>query len=161
MKDLKTLLEASILDIDGNLNKEFNFKTLANSKNKREFLAIANTLKNLIEEASPKTYKFNELKKGKPYIFMYDSVYGEDDFVIAFVDKWPITADSSYHTVDDAYYEIFWLDNKVKVAFDTTGTRFSSLIRDNNSFNKSYGPYEVPKEYLKDLKDLIKNAERW
>ena len=65
MKDLRTLLEASILDVDGNLNKEFNFKTLANSKNKREFLAIANTLKNLIEEASPKTYKFNELKKRK------------------------------------------------------------------------------------------------
>lgn len=161
MKDLRTLLEASILDVNGTLNKEFNFKTLANSKTKGEFLATANILKNLIEEASPKTYKFNELKKGKPYIFMYDSVYGEDDFVIAFVDKWPITADSSYITVDDAFYEIFWEKNEVKVILNTTGTRFSALIRDNNLFNKSYGPYEVPKEYLKDLKNLVKNAERW
>ena len=181
MKDLRTLLEASILDnaiseaslldnaiseaslldIEGTLDKKIDFKTLVNSKTQREFLSTANILKNLIEEASPKTYKYNELKKGKPYIFMYDSVYGEDDFVIAFVDKWPITAKSSYLTADDAFYEIFWEDNKVKVVFDDTGTKFSATIRDNNSFNKSYGPYEVPKEYLKDLKELIKTAERW
>lgn len=161
MKDLRTLLEASILDIEDAISKEFDFKTLANSKTKSEFLSTANLLKTLIEEASPKTYKFNELKKGKPYIFMYYSVYGEDDFVIAFVDKWPITTKSSYFTADDAFYEIFWEDNKVKVVFDDTGTKFSATIRDNNSFNKSYGPYEVPKEYLKDLKDLVKNAERW
>lgn len=160
MKDLRTLLEASILDIEGTLDKKIDFKTLVNSKTQREFLTTANILKNLIEEASPKTYKYNEIKKGKPYIFMYNSVYGEDDFVIAFVDKWPIKVNSSI-PVDDAYYEIFWEDNKVQVVLDTSGSRFLSLIRSHSLFNKSYGPYEVPKEYLKDLKDLVKNAERW
>lgn len=161
MKDLRTLLEASILDIEGTLDKKIDFKTLVNSKTKREFLTTANILKGLIEETSPKTYKYNELKKGKPYIFMYNSVFGEDDFVITFVDKWPINANSDYHAVDDAYYEIFWENNKVKVILDTTGTRFSALIRSNNLFNESYGPYDIPKEYLKDLKDLVKTAEKW
>ena len=170
MKDLKTLLEysildnaiseASLLDIEDTLNTKIDFKTLVNSKTKGEFIAKANILKNLIEEASPKTYKYNEFKKGKPYIFMYNSVFGEDDFVIAFVDKWPITNDEIDHLYD-AYYEIFWEKNEVKVVFDTTGSRFSALIRSNSLFNKSYGPYDVPKEYLKDLKDLIKTAERW
>ena len=38
MKDLRTLLEASILDIEDAVNKEFDFKTLVNSKTQREFL---------------------------------------------------------------------------------------------------------------------------
>lgn len=160
MKDLRTLLEASILDIEDTLSTKIDFKTLVNSKTKGEFLAKANILKNLIEEASPKTYKYNEFKKGKPYIFMYDSVYGEDDFVIAFVDKWPITVNSLI-PFNDAYYEIFWEGNKAQIILDATGSKFSSLIRDNRLFNESYGPYDIPKEYLKDLKDLIKTAERW
>ena len=170
MKDLRTLLEASILDnaiseaslldIEDTLNTKIDFKTLVNSKTKGEFLAMANTLKNLIEDASSKTYKYNELKKGKSYIFMYNSVFGEDDFVIAFVDKWPIVNDEIDHLYD-AYYEIFWENNEVKVVFDTTGSRFSYLIRSNNLFNESYGPYDIPKEYLKDLKYLAKNAEQW
>lgn len=160
MKDLREILEASILDIEGTLDKKIDFKTLVNSKTQREFLTTANILKGLIEEASPKTYKYNEIKKGKPYIFMYNSVYGEDDFVIAFVDKWPIKVNLSI-PVDDAYYEIFWEDNKVQVVLDTTGSRFLSLIRDNRLFNESYGPYDVPKEYLKELKDLANHAEKW
>jgi hypothetical protein len=160
MKDLRTLLEASILDIEDSFNTEIDFKTLVNSKTYGEYNTLAKSLKDIIDSYSDRTYTSRGLKRGKPYIFFWENEFYDGSIEITFVDKWPITVNSLI-PFNDAYYEIFWEGNKAQIILDATGSKFSSLIRDNRLFNESYGPYDIPKEYLKELKDLVKNAEQW
>ena len=159
MKDLRTLLEASILDVDDALNKEFDFKTLVKAKTYSEYDALVKTIKNIIDGSSSRTYTSRGLKRGKPYIFFWENEFYDDSIEIAFVDKWPIV-DTDY--VDDTYYVIYWdvKTDKVEVKYDNTGNEFSSLI-DTDVLNKTYGAYEIPKEFLSDLKDLTKIATKF
>lgn len=158
MKDLRTLLEASILDVDDSLNKEFDFKTLVNSKTYDEYDALVKTIKNIIDGSSNRTYTSRGLKNGKPYIFFWENDFYDDSIEIAFVDKWPIV-DKTKNYIDDTYYVIYWdvKTDKVEVKYDNTGNEFSSLI-DTDVLNKTYGAYEIPKEFLSDLKNLTKTA---
>lgn len=161
MKDLKTLLEASILDIEDTLDKEIDFKSLIKAKTYGEYDSLANTIKTIIDSSSNRTYTSRGLKNGKPYIFFWKNDFYDDSIEIAFVDKWPIV-DKKIDYVDDSYYVIYWdvKTDRVEVKYDNTGNEFSSLI-DTDALNKTYGAYEVPKEFLNDLKDFTKIATKF
>ena len=161
MKDLRTLLEASILDVDDALNKEFDFITLITSKTGDEYNALAKTIKNVIDNSADRAYTSRGLKKGKPYIFFWENEFYDDSIEIAFVDKWPVIDKTKFYG-EDTYYVIYWdvKTDKVEVKYDNTGNEFSSLI-DTDVLNKTYGAYEVPKEFLKDLKHLTKIATKF
>jgi hypothetical protein len=159
MKDLRTLLEASILDIEDTFNTEIDFKTLVNSKTYGEYNTLAKSLKDIIDSYSDRTYTSRGLKRGKPYIFFWENEFYDGSIEITFVDKWPIV-DTDY--MDDTYYVIYWdvKTDKVEVKYDNTGNEFSSLI-DTDVLNKTYGVYEIPKEFLSDLKRLTKTATKF
>jgi hypothetical protein len=159
MKDLRTLLEASILDIEDTFNTEIDFKTLVNSKTYGEYNTLAKSLKDIIDSYSDRTYTSRGLKRGKPYIFFWENEFYDGSIEITFVDKWPIV-DTDY--MDDTYYVIYWdvKTDKVEVKYDNTGNEFSSLI-DTDVLNKTYGAYEIPKEFLSDLKCLTKTATKF
>jgi hypothetical protein len=161
MKDLRTLLEASILDIEDTLSKKLDFIELTTAKTVDEYNALAKTFKNIIDGSSNRAYSSGGLKKGKPYIFFWENEFDDDHIEIAFVDKWPII-DKKKDYVDDTYYVIYWdvKTDKVEVKYDNTGNEFSSLI-DTDVLNNPCGAYEVPKEFLSDLKNLTKIATKF
>ena len=65
MKDLRTLLEASILDIEGTLNMDIDINLLFSAKSQDQFDQYAKTLKTIIENSAKGPISYKQLKKGK------------------------------------------------------------------------------------------------
>ena len=64
MKDLKTLLEASILDIEDTLNKDIDFELLFSASSLEQFNSYCKTLKDIIEDSGKGPFNYKQLKKG-------------------------------------------------------------------------------------------------
>lgn len=165
MKDLRTLLEASILDIEGTLNMDIDINLLFYAKSQDQFNQYAKALKTIIEDSANGPVNYKQLKRGKAYIYIWKDSWSDDDsYAISFVDKYPIQ-DKNTDYIDDAFYTICWVSNKqfkgVTCNYDDTGNSFTDLLQQDFGNDTMKGAYEIPNEYLKDLKNLMKNASRW
>ena len=165
MKNLRTLLEASILDIEGTLNMDIDINLLFSAKSQDQFDQYAKTLKTIIENSAKGPISYKQLKKGKPYIYIWKDSWSDDNsYAVSFVDKYPIQ-DKNTDYIDDAFYTICWVSNRqftgVKCNYDDTGNRFTDLLEQDFGNDTMEGAYEIPNEYLKDIKNIMKNAERW
>lgn len=159
MKDLKTLLEASILDIEDTLNKDIDFELLFSASSAEQFNSYCKTLKDVIEYSGNGPFNDKQLKKGKPYVFIFNDEWSDDEWTVAFVDKYP-KQDPNFDSIDDAYYVIYWDDyyNEVTCRFDNTGNNFKILLENDFGKQSMQGAYEIPKVFLKSIKNIAKNA---
>lgn len=171
MKDLKTLLETSLLsDIEdtiksGNKFENFSLNTIMSVKSVEEFNSYVKMLKIIIESSCKGPISHKQLKKGKAYIYVWKDSWSDDDsYAISFVDKYPIQ-DKNIDYIDDAFYTICWVSNRqftgVKCNYDDTGNSFTDLLQQDFGKDTMEGAYEIPNEYLKDIKNIMKNADRW
>ena len=168
MKDLKTLLEASMLsDIEDTLKsgdkfENFDLNTIMSAKSGEEYKRYVQMMKKMIEDSCKGPISHKHLKKGKSYIYIWQDDWSENDYVICFVDKYPIQ-DPDDDLVDNAYYSIVCDDyyGVVRCHYDNTGNEFSSLLQQDFSGDTMKGAYEMPKELFKSMKELIKNAESY
>lgn len=164
MKDLRTLLEASILDIEGTLNMNIDINLLFSAKSQDQFNRYAKILKTTIEDSANGPFSYKQLKKGKAYIYIWKDSWSDDSYAISFVDKYPIQ-DKNTDYGDDAFYTICWVSNRqftgVMCNYDDTGNSFTELLQQDFGNDTMKGAYEIPNEYLKDIKNVMKNAGRW
>lgn len=169
MKDLRTLLEASMLsDIEdtlksGNKFENFDLNTIMSAKSVEEYNSCVEMLKIMIESSCKGPISHKQLKKGKSYIYIWKDAWSENNYVICFVDKYPIH-DPNYDLVDDAYYDIVYDEcgvnyDNVICHFENIGNNFSDLLQQGFGGDSMKGAYEMPKEFFKSMKKLIKNAE--
>ena len=169
MKDLRTLLETSMLsDIEDTLKsgdkfENFDLNTIMSAKSVEEFNSYVKMLKIMIESSCKEPISHKQLKKGKSYIYIWQDDWSEDNYVICFVDKYPIQ-DANYDFVDDAFYDIVYDEggvhyDNVICHFDNTGNDFRNLLQQDFRGDTMKGAYEMPKEFFKSMKEVIKNAE--
>lgn len=171
MKDLRTLLEASMLsDIEDTLKsgdkfENFDLNTIMSAKSVEEFNSYVKMLKIMIESSCKGPISHKQLKKGKSYIYIWQDSWSEDNYVICFVDKYPIQ-DPDDDLVENAYYDIVYDEcgvhyDNVICHYDNTGNEFSNLLQQGFNGDTMKGAYEMPKEFFKSMKELIKNAESY
>ena len=178
MKDLRTLcnanipnslhslLEASMLsDIEDTLKsgdkfENFDLNTIMSAQSVEEYNRYVQMMKKMIEDSCKGPISHKQLKKGKSYIYIWQDYWSENNYVICFVDKYPVQ-DPDYDLIDNAYYDIVWDDyhEVVKCHFDNTGNDFSSVLQQDFRGDTMKDAYEMPKEFFKSMKELIKNAE--
>ena len=166
MKDLRTLLEASLLsDIEDTLKsgekfENFDLNTIMSAKSAEEYNRYVQMIKKMIEDSCKGPISHKQLKKGKSYIYIWQDDWSENNYVICFVDKYHVQ-DANYDMVDDAYYDIVWDDyhGVVKCYFDNIGNDFSDILQQDFRGDTMKGAYEMPKEFFKSMKELIKKAE--
>ena len=159
MKDLRTLLEASILDIEDTLSKDINFELLLSASSIEQFNSYCNALKDVIEDSGNGPFNYKQLKKGKPYVFIFIDEWSDDGWVVSFVDKYP-KQDPDVDYNDDTYYVIFWddYDNEVSCRYDNTGNSFKTLLKNDFGKQSMQGAYEIPKSLLKNIKNITNKA---
>lgn len=160
MKDLKTLLEASILDIEDSLSKYIDFELLLSASSIEQFNSYCKVLKDIIEDSGKGPFSHKQLKKGKSYMYAFYDDWSNDGWVVAFVDKYP-KQDPYTDFNDDTYYVIFWDDyiNSVSCRYDNTGNSFTGLLEQDFGKVSMKGAYEIPKDILSSAKAIAKNAE--
>ena len=166
MKDLRTLLEASMLsDVEDTLKsgdkfENFDLNTIMSANSAEEYNRYVQMMKKMIEDSCKGPISHKQLKKGKSYIYIWQDSWSENDYVICFVDKYPVQ-DPDDDLVDNAYYDIAWDDyyGVVKCYFDNAGNEFSNLLQQGFNGDTMKDAYEMPKEFFKSMKELIKNAE--
>lgn len=169
MKDLKTLLETSMLaDIEDTLKsgdkfENFDLNTIVSAKSVEEYNHYAKMMKKMIEDSCKGPISHKQLKKGKSYIYIWQDNWSENNYVICFVDKYPIQ-DPDDDLVENAYYDIVYDEcgmryKNVICHFDNTGNNFSDLLQQGFGGDSMKGAYEMPKEFFKSMKEVIKNAE--
>jgi hypothetical protein len=160
MKDLRTLLEASILDIENTLSKDINFELLLSASSIEQFNSYCNALKDVIEDSGNGPFNYKQLKKGKPYVFIFRDNWFGDSKIVAFVDKWPI---SDGNLLDDQFYIIEWDDSRrfkrPSCRFDNTGNEFSNLLEQDFGKDSMKDAYEVPDGLIQSMKNVIKIAK--
>ena len=133
------------------------------SPSTQEFNSYVKMLKIMIESSCKGPISHKQLKKGKSYIYIWQDDWSEDNYVICFVDKYPIQ-DANYDFVDDAFYDIVYDEggvhyDNVICHFDNTGNDFRNLLQQDFRGDTMKGAYEMPKEFFKSMKEVIKNAE--
>lgn len=178
MKDLKTLLKASLssnlldessilADINDTLKTgdkygNLDFNTLMNANSFEEFSEYAKLMKYVVENSAKGPFNHKQLKKGKAYMYIWQDSWSEDGYIVCFVDKYPIQ-DPDDDLIENAYYDINWNDyyNCVECHYDNTGNEFSNLLQQGFDGDTMKGAYEIPKEYIKSMKELIKNAQSY
>ena len=168
MKDLKTLLEGSLLaDVEdtiksGDKYSNFNLNTLMNAKSYKEFVNDVKLFKSMAESDFKGPFTDKQLKKGKSYIYIWQDSWSENDYIVCFVDKYPIQ-DPYDNLIDNAYYDIHWSNyhNKAMCYYDNTGNDFSNVLQQDFNGDTMKDAYEMPKEFFKSMKELIKNAESY
>ena len=180
MKNLRTLLEASMLsdnevsessmlsDIEDTLKsgdkfENFDLNTIMSANSAEEYNHYVQMMKKMIEDSCKGPISHKQLKKGKSYIYIWQDSWSEDGYVICFVDKYPVQ-DSSDYLIDNAYYNITWnfyRGGHVSCFYDNTGNDFDNLIQQDFTGDTMKGAYEMPKEFIKSMKELITNAERY
>lgn len=164
---MRTLKESILSDIEDTLKsgdkfENFDLNTIMSAKSVEEYNHYVQMMKKMIEVSCKGPISHKQLKKGKSYIYIWQSSWSENYYVICFVDKYPIQ-DKDDILVDNAYYDIVWDDyyEVVKCHYDNTGNDFSSLLQQDFSGDTMKGAYEMPKEFFKSMKELIKNAESY
>lgn len=165
MKDLRTLLEASILDIEDTIQHgdkivNMDFETLLIATSIEQFDKYATYMKKNIESYGAGPFNYKQLKKGKPYVFIFKDNWFGDSKIVAFVDKWPI---SDGNQLDDQYYIIEWDDSRrfkrPSCRFDNTGNEFSNLLEQDFGKDSMKDAYEVPNSLIQSMKNVIKIAK--
>ena len=167
---MRTLKESILSNIEdtiksGNKFENFSLNTIMSAKSVEEFNGYVKMLKIIIESSCKGPISHKQLKKGKSYIYIWQDDWSENNYVICFVDKYPVQ-DPDDDLVDNAYYDIVYDEggthyNNVICHFDNTGNEFSNLLQQNFRGDTMKGAYEMPKEYFKDMKEIIKNAESY
>ena len=168
MKDLKTLLEGSLLaDVEdtiksGDKYSSFNLNTIMNAKSYKEFVNDVKLFKSMAENDFKGPFTDKQLKKGKSYIYIWQDSWSENDYIVCFVDKYPIQ-DPNDDLVDNAYYDIHWSNyhNKAICYYDNTGNEFSNLLRQQFDGDTMKGAYEIPNEMIAGLKNIIKKSHTY
>ena len=159
MKDLKDILSESLLKgMEETLDEKIDLNILYESKSEAEFYSRAKIIKSIVESEGNGPLKPNQLKKGKSYIFIWEDTDWEGEWVVAFVDKFPIADEDLY--LDDMYYNLFWDDyyGETMIKLDDTGNEFRNLIEQDFGHQSMQGAYEMPKDFVKSMRKIIKDA---
>jgi hypothetical protein len=167
---MKTLKESILSDIEDTLKsgdkfENFDLNTIMSAKSVEEFNSYVKMLKIMIESSCKGPISHKQLKKGKSYIYIWQDDWSENNYVICFVDKYPIQ-DPDDDLVENAYYDIVYDEcsvhyDNVICHYDNTGNEFSNLLQQCFNGDTMKGAYEMPKEFFKSMKELIKNAESY
>lgn len=153
MKDLKTILEGILGDIDLTLDRSdyyinADLLTALNAKSEKEFNEICKILiKRIDAETKSRVQHDYQLVKGKSYILIYEQ---DGYYTIFFIDKHPAYLDIPY--------AIAWYPNKNKVDVELNDTVFFKEIADS-IWGKTDGMTEyceTPKSMIKSMKTAIK-----
>lgn len=157
MKTLKNILEGILQGQDKTLEETIDLNILIDAKSEQEFNAKTKLISDIVKNSSKGPFNSKQLKKGKSYIFIWQYPDFDDEYGIAFVDKFPIS-DGDY--LEDMYYGIYWDDyyNNVEIKIDDTGNEFTTLLQQPFGGDSMDGAYEMPKEFVKSMKELIKQA---
>lgn len=165
MKDLRTLLEASILDIEDTIDHgdklaNMDFETLLTATSKEQFEMYIKLMKEQTEESSKGPFSYKQLKKRKSYMYIFYDDWSDDGWAVAFVEKYP-QQDPITDFNDDTYYVIFWDEyiNSASCRYDDTGNSFTGLLEQDFGKVSMKGAYEIPKGLLSSVKAVAKNAE--
>ncbi len=156
MKNLKTILEGILGDIDSTLDRSDYYAnadllTALNAKSEKEFNEICKILiKRIDAETNSHVQHGNRLVKGKSYIFIYEQ---EGYYTIFFVDKYPAYLDIPY-----AIMWPTWDSRKDKAIIQLDDNTFFKDIADS-IFGKTDGMTEyceTPKSLIKSMKTAVK-----
>ena len=157
MKNLKDILEGLLAGQDKTLNEKIDLNILIDAKSVQEFNTNTKLISDIVKNSSKGPFNSNQLKKGKSYIFIWQDADFDDEYGITFVDKFPIS-DGDY--LEDMYYGIYWdyyCDN-AEIKIDDTGNEFTKLLQQPFGGDSMDGAYEMPKEFVKSMKELMKQA---
>lgn len=156
MKDLKTLIEASLLDVEGTIrsgNKYENvdLEMLMNSKSEEEFNLLYDILKSNLASTEKRPiiitrnggHKYIETKPGEFYIVFYTYKYGGKE--------WPAIIFGNKDTIS-AHWEP--TRNKISTSWSTIG--FAHL----HSGMYEYEMRQLPKEWSKQILKLLIRTRR-
>lgn len=156
MKDLKTLLEGILGDIDSTLDKSdyyinADLLTALNAKSEKEFNEVCKILiKRINAETKSRVQHGNKLVKGKSYILIYEE---DGDYTIFFIDKFPAYLDIPY-----AIMWPTWDSRKNEAIIQLDDSTFFEDIADS-IFGKTAGMTEyceTPKSMISSMKAAIK-----
>lgn len=153
MKDLKTILEGILGDIDSTIDKSdyyvnADLLTALKAKSEKEFNEVCKILiKRINAETKSRVQHGNKLVKGKSYIFIYEQ---DGYYTIFFTDAYP-----EYF---DIPYAIMWYPDKNKADIELDDNTFFEDIADS-IFGKTAGMTEyceTPKSMIKSMKAVMK-----
>ena len=156
MKDLKTVLEGILGDIDTTIDKSDDYinadlLTALNAKSENEFNEVCKILiKRINAETKSHVQHGNNLVKGKSYIFIYEE---HNYYAIFFIRRCPAYLDIPY--------VIMWDPGINKVIIRPDVNTFFEDIADS-IFGKTDGMTEyceTPKSMMKSMKAAIKLCE--
>lgn len=156
MKNLKTILEGILGDIDSTLDRSDYYAnadllTALNAKSEKEFNEICKILiKRIDAETNSRVQHGNKLMKGKSYIFIYEQ---EGYYTIFFIDKCPAYLDIPYVIMWPT-----WDSRKNKAIIQLDDSTFFEDIADS-IFGKTDGMTEyceTPKSLIKSMKTAVK-----
>lgn len=156
MKDLKTILEGILGDIDSTLDTSDYYMnadllTALNAKSEKEFNEVCKILiKRINAETKSRVQHGNKLVKGKSYIFIYEQ---DDYYTIFFINKQPAYLDIPY-----AIMWPTWDSRKNNAIIQLDDNTFFTDIADS-IFGKTDGMTEyceTPKSMINSMKAAIK-----
>ena len=156
MKDLKTILEGILGDIDSTLDRSDYYAnadllTALNAKSEKEFNEICKILiKRIDAETNSRVQHGNKLMKGKSYILIYEQ---DGYYTIFFIDKYPAYLDIPYEITWPT-----WDSRKNKAILQLDDSVFFEDIADS-IFGKTEGMTEyceTPKSLIKSMKTAVK-----
>ena len=156
MKDLKTILEGILGDIDSTLDRSDYYAnadllTALNAKSEKEFNEICKILiKRINAETNSRVQHGNKLVKGKSYILIYEQ---DGYYTIFFIDKYPAYLDIPYEITWPT-----WDSRKNKAILQLDDSVFFEDIADS-IFGKTEGMTEyceTPKSLIKSMKTVVK-----
>lgn len=156
MKDLKTILEGILGDIDSTLDKSdyyvnADLMTALNAKSEKEFNEVCKILiKRINAETKSHVKHGSGLIKGKSYIFILEE---DGYYMIFFADSYPTYLDIPY-----AIMWPTWDPKKTKAVIQLDDSTFFEDLPDN-IFGKTEGMTEfceMPKSMIKSMKAAIK-----
>lgn len=159
MKDLKTILEGILGDIDSTLDKSDYYMnadllTALNAKSEKEFNEVCKILiKRINAETKSRVQHGNKLVKGKSYIFIYEQ---DGYYTIFFINTYPAYLDIPYAILWPTWNPI---KNKAIIQLDDS-TFFEDIA--DSIFGKTDGMTEyceTPKSMINSMKAAIKLCE--
>lgn len=159
MKDLKTILEGILGDIDSTLDKSDYYMnadllTALNAKSEKEFNEVCKILiKRINAETKSHVQHGNKLVKGKSYIFIYEQ---DGYYTIFFINTYPAYLDIPYAIMWPTWNPI---KNKAIIQLDDS-TFFEDIA--DSIFGKTDGMTEyceTPKSMINSMKAAIKLCE--
>lgn len=159
MKDLKTILEGILDNIDSTLDRadyyaNADLLTALNAKSEKEFNEICKILiKRIDAETKSRVQHGNKLVKGKSYIFICEE---DGHYTIFFVDKYPAYLDIPYAIMWPTWN--VWNSKKDKAIVQLDDNTFFEDIADS-IFGKTDGMTEyceTPKSLVKSMKTAVK-----